>query len=118
MPTHVAKPLAPEDIAIGDHVAVLSIVTQHLNIAAYLGCEQPWNKRPDVLRIRWLPTDDLGSPMRVIRICLPFILVEMLDGKSRTLDTRQVQLARLSDDFAKKAGKRLRPGRAASDSND
>lgn len=118
MPTHLAKPLAPEDIAVGDHVAVLSIVTQHLNFAALFGCDEAWNRRPDVLRIRWLPTDDLGTPMRVIRICLPFVLVEAVDGKSRTLDTRQVQLARLSDDFAKKAGKRLRSRRVVADSDE
>lgn len=106
----IAKPLAPEDIAEGDHVAVLSVITQHINVAALFGCEESWNRRPDVLRLRWLPTDELGSPMRVVRICLPFVLVEMIDGKSRTLDTRQVQLARLCDEFARKAGKRLKPG--------
>lgn len=118
MSTSIAKPLAPEDIVEGDHVAVLSVTTQHLNLAAFFGCEEPWNRRPDVLRIRWLPTDELGSPMRVVRVCLPFVLVELLDGKSRTLDTRQVQLARLCEDFAKKAGKRLRVGRAAAKSED
>jgi hypothetical protein len=101
----IAKPLAPEDLAVGSHVAVLSIMTEHLTIAAICGDESPWQKR-GLLRTRWLPVCDVGAPLRVVRICLPFVLVERADGKSETLDVRRVQVALLSDDFARKAIKK------------
>ena len=103
----ISKSLAPEDLTVGAHVAVLSFVTEHLPFSALCGDESPWQRR-GLIRTRLLPTKDIGVPLRVVRICLPFVLIEKPDGSTEMLDMRRVQLALLGDEFAKKAAKRLR----------
>lgn len=98
----ISKPVAPEDLKTETYVAALSMLIEHLP------CEEsPW-KRPEPVRTVWLPTENAGVPLRVVEVCLPFVLVEQPDGKHQTLDTRRYRLARLSERYAKKAVKRLR----------
>ena len=39
-------------------------------------------------------------PMKVVEVCLPFVLVERATGRHRTLDVRRHKLARVSDRYA------------------
>lgn len=101
------KPLAPDDLVPGTHVAALFVYTEHLPFSVLCGDDEPWRSR-EVIRTRWLPTCDAGMPLRIVSVCLPFVLVERPDGKHATLDVRRIRLARLSEHFARKATKRLR----------
>lgn len=101
----IAKALAPEDIRPGVYVSVLHIVLEHLGMfcaqdAAY--------QRIEPVRVLWLPFD--CSPVEVVAVCLPFILVTDAKGNHCTLDVRRYRLARVSDHFGRKAFKRTRKG--------
>jgi hypothetical protein len=98
----ISKPLAPEDISPGDYVTVLHVVCEYLNIFSDCAFGQP----PRPFRVAWLPPD--VTPLKVVSICLPFVLVEDAKGASRTMDLRRHTLARLDEDFARKAMKRTR----------
>ena len=94
----VAKPLHPEDIAVGDDVAILLTSSQSPTFNWYgldtsiLPIEQP-------ITITYLPYGDQEA-LVVQQICLPFIICKTFDDRHRYLDVRQVQLARLNKSFA------------------
>lgn len=99
-PTHadrttLAKPLAPEDLRVGDCVAVLD--EEHEWAAASWYCDPPLGAEP-VIRVRMRPSDPVG-PLRVIAACLPFVFAKPLRGDPITLDLRGVRLARLDASF-------------------
>jgi hypothetical protein len=100
----ISKPVAPEDLQPEMYVAALTMMIELLP----RGCDEPEWKKPEVVRTVWLPVEDVGVPLRVVEVCLPFVLVEQPSGKHQTLDTRRYRLARLSDQYAKKACKKLR----------
>jgi len=54
--------------------------------------------------VRWLPCGDV-SPMKVIAVCIPYILVKDQYDEARTLDTRRYDLVQVSDAYARKAYK-------------
>lgn len=100
----LARPRAPEDVRRGDYVSVLHVVGEHLC------CEQlaqAQYRSVEPVRIAWLPFGD-PTPMKVLEVCLPFVLVREADGAPRTLDTRRYRLARVTEEFARKAFKRLK----------
>ena len=41
------------------------------------------------------------APMKVKSVCLPFVFVKLPDGRHRTLDVRQHQLAEVSRDYGR-----------------
>lgn len=98
-----SRPLAPEDIRPDDYVAVLSCVAEYLPLFCIEDVQ--WMKVEPV-RVAWMPPHGL-QPMRVIDVCLPFILVRTIDGSHATLDVRRWRLARVSRRFGKKVFKRL-----------
>lgn len=96
----IAQALAPEDIRSGDYVSILHMVGE------FLPCidESPW--RPiEPVRVLLLPWS--VSPMKVVEVCLPYVLIRGMDGKHHTLDTRRYRLARVSKEFGRKAFKRF-----------
>jgi hypothetical protein len=101
----LVRPVAPEDIRRGTHVAVLYFVFEYIPF----GCDEAWQD-PRPRRVEVLPGPDAGTPLRVREVCLPYILVEHPDGKHRTLDVRRYRLGLLSERFAGKAFKRLAAG--------
>ena len=103
----ISKPLAPEDIQPEMYVAALFVCTEYL---PGMWCDdgEPW-KRREVKTARWLPCREAGLPLRVVTVCLPFVLVEKPCGTHESVDVRRVRLARLSDRYGRKASKRLRP---------
>ncbi|MFO0838685.1 MAG: hypothetical protein U1D55_09145 [Phycisphaerae bacterium] len=107
----VVKPVAPEDVRRGDYLCILQLVWEHLGCVAIETAQ--WQPvRP--VRVEWLPFDDM-KPLRVVGVCLPFLLVQTPDRMHETVDVRRYRLARLPERFGRKAFKRLRPGGVADD---
>ena len=113
----VAKPLHPEDIAIGDDVAILFTSSQSASYNWYgfdtsiLPIEQP-------IAITYLPYGDQEA-LVVEQICLPYVVCKTFDDRHRYLDVRQVQLARLNKSFAAADRKaRLHDQKAAASENE
>ncbi len=100
----LAKSLAPEDVRAGDYVAVLHIVHE---FPAIVWCDDTsLIDRNEIVRLPFVPENG-GQPLKVISVCLPFVLVKYPGGKQRSLDVRHCRLARLDRAYAKAAvGKR------------
>jgi hypothetical protein len=92
----IAKTLAPEDIQVGDMIAVLS-ASREIR-------PQYWNSIPGMenRRVSYIPTDG-GAPQRVKAICLPFVFVKHPSGHVKPLDIRLCEIARLSPTYARVA---------------
>ena len=96
-PFSVAKSLAPEDVRVGDYVAVLHEVCEAPSF--WWPCDSTLGQRDEVVRLVFTPRDS-GEPLKVCAVCLPFVLVKPAKGKVRALDVRRFQLARLNADYA------------------
>ena len=94
----VAKVLAPEDVEVGDFVAILHDTCE---LPSFFWCADVTTlPAQDPVRIRFLPGRTV-LPLRVESICLPFVLIKLPGGRRRTIDVRSHQLARLDRRFAK-----------------
>lgn len=98
-PIAVAKPLAPEDIAPGQFVAILHEV---VNTPRWAFDEGVWTLRPSPGSHAQAP-EEFDVPMRVLAVCLPFVLVSCAPGGLRQVDVRRARLALLSAEYAAKA---------------
>jgi hypothetical protein len=98
----VASPLAPEDIAPGYYVAVLYEVDEFLPLMCYI--EPDVHRAPETVRVV-LPPCAPAELMRVVDVCLPFVLVKKPDGKRVTIDVRRHRLARVAHGFGKRVFK-------------
>ena len=103
----LAKALAPDDIRPDQYVAVLHVIREFAPCADYTDyAETSW--RPiEPVRIRLTPRYT-AHPMKVIDVCLPYVLVKEADGDIWTLDTRRHQLARVTGRFGRTAAERVR----------
>src|SRR5262245_50942731 len=101
------RSLAPEDVREGDYVTVSRQVIELLPMF----CDEAWRK-PEVQRVRVMP-GWAGYPLRVVRVCLPFVLAKNPQGQGVTLDVRRHELSKLTDDYGKKAFKCFDPAKAA-----
>jgi hypothetical protein len=98
----LAKPLAPEEIRVGDFVSPLHVFYDFPSF--FWCCDSAIERREETIRIRYLP-ESAGVPLKVKSICLPFVLVRQANGDRQTLDVRKVRLARLGADYAAAAWK-------------
>ncbi len=102
-----ARTLAPEDVRPGMYVAVLREKHDHT-------CEVEWSDQYMIgrksVRFRCVDIPEAGEnqPALVEAVCVPFVLVRDPSGKSRSLDLRRVDLARLKRSFAQFAFARLK----------
>jgi hypothetical protein len=104
----LAKALAPEEVRPGDYVTPLHMIAE---VPSYWWFGEAWSMPPeDPVRMRYTTLCD-GAPLRVISVCLPFVLLKQPCGSSRTLDLRRCQLARLDVRYAKRAWKALKKSR-------
>ena len=103
-PMLMARPLAPEDVSAGQYVCLTHTVSEYL---PWWCLEERYGGSPEPIRMVWLP-GDAGTPLRVIEVCVPFLLVEQPGGAHRMLDLRRHRIARISDRFGQRAFKRLR----------
>jgi hypothetical protein len=95
----LAKPLHPEDLSVGDDVAILFTSCQYPTFVWY-GFDSGMQPIEKPISVTYLPLDDQEA-LVVEQICLPFVLCRRFDDRHRYLDVRQVQLARLNKAFAK-----------------
>lgn len=106
----LAKPLAAEDVVVGDYIAVLHVLYE---LPSFF-----WSRDADALpphepvRIQLMPTDG-GEPLRVVAVCLPFVLTKSAQGQNQTVDLRRCRIARLDRRYAQIAWKALRKAAAA-----
>jgi hypothetical protein len=101
----LARRLAPEDINAGDFIAITAVVHE-----VYLCSRLDREYGPyEPLRLTCTECSD-GSPLRVVAVCLPFVLIADGSGQRRALDARRHQFVRLSEDFARKALKKRKAG--------
>jgi hypothetical protein len=97
----LAKPLAPEEIRVGDFVTPLHMF---YDFPSFFWNDCAIGRRDETVRICTIPESG-GVPLKVKSICLPFVLAKYASGERQTLDVRKVRLARLDPDFAKAAWK-------------
>jgi hypothetical protein len=99
---NAVQSLAADDVDVGDFVVVMHVTLQY---PSFLWCHEPVAfSRPEMIPLSWMPCDG-GKPLEVIAVCIPFLLVERVDGTRETLDLRQCRIARTSPEFAKKVRK-------------
>ena len=99
-PSTLAKPLAPEDVRVGDYVSPLH---ETLDFASFLWCaDGTFADRSETVPIRFV-ADNSGQPLKVQAVCLPFVLVKHPVRGTLTLDVRRHQLARLDRAYARLA---------------
>lgn len=100
-----ARVLAPEDVEAGQYVCIFRVLREHLPFNILLG--EAWQGDPVPVTTAWLPPRG-GTPLRVVEVCLPFVLTQRVNGTHCTLDLRRHKLALLSNRFGSRAFKRLR----------
>jgi hypothetical protein len=104
----LSKRLAPEDVLIGQFIAVFS--------ATHVRYPYSWDasdfKPPQPMRYTCLECAD-GEPLLVVAVCLPFVMVIDREGDQRTIDLRQQSLVQLSEFYGLEAF--TRPEKASKD---
>lgn len=102
----VSRKLHPEDIAIGDNVAVSEVAFQY---APFLWFAVDSSVLPprEVVQLTFYP-DDRHEPLIVKSVCLPFVLCEHVDARHVVFDLRKTQLVRLDPTFATAVRKALK----------
>lgn len=90
---------SPEDIRIGDYV----VKTHRRYQLVPCSVERPMSGEAiePVILYGW-PFDS-GEPMKVLAVCLPFVMTESAEGLREAIDTRQDVLMRVSKTYAKAA---------------
>lgn len=110
----LAKTLAPEDIAGGDYVALLSI-DRDFPLLAWL-CDPMPSQQSEVIRLKQR-IDLCRDPFRVLEVCLPFVFIKRPSGQHATLDVRCCELVRLDPAYAKRVWKALKPKKRSAKRN-
>lgn len=103
----LARTLAPEEVRVGDFVAVLHEIVEFPSWYWDLGALPPH----EPVRVAKTPEHG-GVPLAVEAVCLPFVLVKSPCGAHRTLDVRANRLARVDADFAAAVKRVVRQARA------
>jgi hypothetical protein len=106
--TSLAASVAPEDLGIGDFVAVLNEIHEY---PAIVWCDLGSGSADELIRVRTCATDG-GTPLKIKAICLPFVYAKSPEGSTRTIDIRQVQLVRLKKRYSETIWNDLRKQRA------
>lgn len=97
--TQAVRRLAPEDIQVGDFVTLVSETYQFPTFLWFCG-DGP---QDEPVRMKFLPCENVGAPLKVQAVCLPFVITRTAGKKFRTLDVRQCELARLDAAYAEVA---------------
>ena len=100
----LSKTLAPEDVRRGQYVTVLNELWE---IPSFFWCDGVLSLAPEAPVRMQLLAREAGVPLKVKRICLPFVLAKHPRGAMRALDLRRCQLARLEGEYARAAWRAL-----------
>ncbi len=101
----VAKPLAPEEIRLGDRVIVLHQIVEMPSF--FWEVDSTTLPVDRVVRVTRIP-DQVEPPLKVTTVCLPMVGTETWNGETRLFDVRLIHLARVDRAFAKTIWKGLR----------
>ncbi|MEM0982516.1 MAG: hypothetical protein AAGI17_01055 [Planctomycetota bacterium] len=97
MAAHVTKPIAPEDIRVGDFLVELYFVWQYADsMIGGMDADKPMRIHNQLL----LPRMDSLDLLWVDAVCLPFVAVLKLDGEIELLDTRRFRFGLVPEAFA------------------
>jgi hypothetical protein len=103
--TSAAATIAGEDLAVGDYVALLN---EMVELPSFLWDACGASLSPhELVRLKVIPKT-AGHPLRVVAVCLPFVYTKTPGGETEIIDTRRVQLVKISRECAKAIWKRLR----------
>ena len=94
--SRVAQIVAPEDLAKGQYVTPLSSTREHMPLFC---SDDAFRGRSEPFRLTWTPK--AKAPVRVVDVCLPFVLIETPKGRTRMIDLRRYRLARVADRFGR-----------------
>jgi len=98
------SPGAPEDLRPGEYISVLQVL--HEECSLFSTDERFWERR-EPRRMYYLP--GTIKPLRIVSVCLPYVLVEKPGGQHKTLDARRYRLARLTEQFGRAAFEKMKP---------
>ncbi|MFK7736093.1 MAG: hypothetical protein AB8B50_08705 [Pirellulaceae bacterium] len=93
-----ARPLAPEDIAVGDCVVVSDSTYE---FPSFYWCGSELNDFGGEPLVRLTYQNTMPKPLKVKAICFPYVLCTTLKGRRRLIDLRRNELRRLSKRFVK-----------------
>lgn len=111
-PLKASKRVHPEDLKIGDDVAI-SETHHQLATCCWLGLDSFQYPPDQSIRLSLMASGD-HHPQKVKSICLPFVLCQQSDGKHVVHDLRQMQLSRLDATFAADVATALQSDKQAS----
>ncbi|MEM1109992.1 MAG: hypothetical protein AAGH99_15010 [Planctomycetota bacterium] len=102
IPLATVRAVAAEDLRVGDGVAVSCVTAQ------FLACEDPppGETHNRVLKADFIPAD-AGDPLRIVAVCLPFVLAVNVARQYVTIDVRRQHLVKLDAGYTKRAMKKL-----------
>lgn len=92
--TRTVQRLAPEDVVPGIYVVVFERryeVVKWWDHSGVIG--------GDVRKLQWTGRARKALPMRVERVCLPYVFVERVNDRHGMIDLRCVTLAKLDQSF-------------------
>lgn len=103
--TSAVRRLAPEDIARGDYLAVLHEVYE----VSPFGCfdESPLRTERPPLRLAFIPREPRAL-LKVVSVCVPFVVVRNPAGEHSTLDLRLCGVGRVDRRHAQRVWKIFR----------
>lgn len=101
----LAKTLAPEDVLRGDYVTPLHTLCE---VPSFYWSGDQWQRpREEPVRMQFM-APEAGVPLKVKRVCLPFVVVEHPLYGGQMIDLRRCRLARLDRAYAKSARKAMK----------
>jgi len=99
------KPIAPEDLQPEMYIAVTRVTVEYGPSFCSDTTMLPDGFKPK--EVSYLPYPG-GVPLKVIEVCVPFVLVELPNRRCQTIDLRRVEIARVSKRYGKTSFERLK----------
>ncbi len=104
-----SRTVSPEDLAVGDYIAITRYVIEAPSF--FWCCDETIRQREELAQI-WLMPKDIQPPMKVLEVCLPFVLTKTVDRRHKLLDLRMLQLVRVDPRYGRKVRKLVRKNKA------
>jgi hypothetical protein len=101
-----ARTVGNEDLQVGDYVAVLGTTYQ---FPTFFWCDTGLDDRRKTIEIEFI--EPQAVPLRVKKICLPFVFAMDVHRNFSQLDVRRMRLAVVSPDYAETVWRSIRRAR-------